>query len=243
MYALYLKEIRGFLNSVVGYVFLLVFLTACWLFNWMLDSSMNLISYGQADLTPFFSAAPYVLLILIPAITMKSLADERRTGTIELLYTRPLSDLSILMAKYLAGVSLMLLAILPTLVFYGTLYYLGNPVGNIDSGAVFTSYIGLLLLGAAFVAIGIFSSSITTSQIVSFIIAIALCYFFYDGLSLLGNYTQFGNLDFYLQYISLNFHYDAIKKGVVDARDIVFNFSFIVLFLSASLYLVKTFKK
>ena len=113
MYALYLKEIRGFLSSVVGYVFLLIFLIACWLFNWMLDSSMNLINYGQADLTPFFNAAPYVFLILIPAITMKSLAEERRTGTIELLYTRPLSDLSILLAKYLASLTLLLLAIMP----------------------------------------------------------------------------------------------------------------------------------
>ncbi|NDB35857.1 MAG: gliding motility-associated ABC transporter permease subunit GldF [Flavobacteriia bacterium] len=243
MYALYLKEIRGFLSSVVGYVFLLIFLIACWLFNWMLDSSMNLINYGQADLTPFFNAAPYVFLILIPAITMKSLAEERRTGTIELLYTRPLSDLSILLAKYLASLTLLLLAIMPTIVYYITLYYLGSPSGNIDSGAALTSYLGLVLLGAAFVAIGIFSSSITTSQIVSFIIAIALCYFFYDGLSLLGNYAEFGNLDFYLQYVSLNFHYDAIKKGVVDASDIVFNVSFIILFLSASLYIVKTLKK
>ncbi|MEY4215726.1 MAG: hypothetical protein RLZZ68_182 [Bacteroidota bacterium] len=243
MFALYLKEVRSFLNSIVGYVFLVIFLLSCWLFNWMLDSAMNLMDRGQADLTPFFNSAPYVFLILIPAITMRSIAEERRTGTIELLFTRPISDLGILLAKFFAGITLMTLSVLPTVVYFVSLYYLGKPTGNIDVGASITSYLGLLLLGSSFVAIGIFSSSLTSSQIVSFIIAIALCYFFYDGLSLLGTYAQFGNLDIYLQYLTLNFHYDSIKKGVVDASDIVFNLSFIVLFLSASLFTLKTLKK
>jgi len=243
MFALYLKEVRSFLNSTVGYVFLVIFLISCWLFNWMLDSTMSFLNRGQADLGPFFSAAPYVFMILIPAITMRSLAEERRTGTLELLFTRPISDWGILLAKYFAGVSLMVLAVLPTLVYYFSLFYLGKTIGNIDTGASITSYVGLLLLGASFVAIGIFASALSSSQIVSFIIAIALCYFFYDGLSLLGTYAQFGNLDIYLQYLTLNFHYDSIKKGVVDASDIVFNLSFIVLFLILSLYTLKSLKK
>lgn len=243
MFALYLKEIRSFLSSFVGYVFLFIFLLACWLFNWMLDSTMNLMDRGQADLTPFFNVAPYVFLILIPAITMKSIAEERRTGTIELLFTRPISDLGILLAKYFAGVTLLVISVLPTLVYYFTLSYLGKPIGNMDVGANVTSYLGLMFLGSAFVAIGIFASCLTSSQIVSFIIAVALCYFFYDGLGLLGSYAQFGNLDFYLQYATLNFHYDSIKKGVLDAGDLVFNFSFIVLFISASLLTIKTIKK
>jgi ABC-2 type transport system permease protein len=209
----------------------------------MLDSNMNLMNRGQADLAPFFNAAPYVFLILMPAITMRSIAEERRTGTIELLFTRPVSDLGILLAKYFAGITLMTLSVLPTIVYFISLYYLGKPTGNIDVGASITSYLGLLLLGSAFVAIGIFSSCLTSSQIVSFIIAIAQCYFFYDGLSLLGTYAQFGNLDIYLQYLTLNFHYDSIKKGVVDASDIVFSISFILLFLSVSLFTLKTLKK
>ncbi|MBM3165299.1 MAG: ABC transporter permease [Bacteroidetes bacterium] len=243
MFALYLKEVRSFLNSVVGYVFLTIFLMSCWLFNWMLDSSMNILDRGQADLSPFFNSAPYVFLILIPAITMRSIAEERRTGTIELLFTRPISDLGILLAKYFAGLTLLLLSVIPTLTYYISLYYLGKPVGNIDTGSTITSYMGLLLLGAAFVAIGIFSSALSSSQIVSFILAIAICYFFYDGLALLGTYAQFGNLDIFLQYLTLNYHYDSIKKGVIDASDIVFNVSFIILFLSASLFALKTLKK
>lgn len=243
MYALYLKEIRGFLSSVVGYVFIVIFLIACWLFNWMLSSNMNILESAQADLLPFFNTAPYIFLILIPAITMRSIAEERRTGTIELLFTRPISDLGILVAKYLAGVTLLVISILPTLMFYLTIYYLGNPVGIVDEGATFTSYLGLMLLGAAFVSIGIFSSCLTSSQIVAFILATALCYLFYDGLSLLGSYAQFGSLDYIIQYFSLNLHYDSIKKGVIVAGDIIFNLSFIVFFLSASLTVIKTLKK
>jgi ABC-2 type transport system permease protein len=174
---------------------------------------------------------------------MRSMAEERRTGTIELLFTRPISDLGILLAKYFAGLTLLLISILPTLVYYASIYYLGKPVGIVDEGATFTSYLGLILLGAAFVAIGIFASCITSSQIVAFILATALCYLFYDGLSLLGSFAQFGSLDIIIQYLSLSHHYDSIKKGVVVAGDLIFNLSFIVFFLSASLAVIKTLKK
>lgn len=243
MYALYLKEVRSFLSSVVGYVFIVIFLIACWLFNWMLSSNMNILDSAQAELIPFFNTAPYIFLILIPAITMRSMAEERRTGTLELLFTKPISDLGILLAKYFAGVTLLLFSILPTLVYYGAIHYLGNPVGIVDEGATFTSYLGLILLGSAFVSIGIFASCLTSSQIVAFIMATAMCYLFYDGLSLLGSFAQFGSLDFIIQYFSLSQHYESIKKGVVVAGDMVFNLSFIVFFLSASLTVIKTLKK
>jgi len=243
MYALYLKEIRSFLSSMVGYVFIVIFLIACWLFNWMLSSNMNILDSAQADLLPFFNTAPYIFLILIPAITMRSMAEERRTGTIELLFTRPISDLGILLAKYFAGVTLLLISILPTVIYYGSIYYLGKPIGIVDDGATFTSYLGLILLGSAFVSIGIFSSCLTSSQIIAFILATSLCYLFYDGLGLLGSFAQFGSLDFIIQYFSLNQHYDSIKKGVVVAGDLIYNISFIIFFLSASLTVIKTLKK
>jgi len=230
MYALYLKEIRSFLSSMVGYVFIVIFLIACWLFNWMLSSNMNILDSAQADLLPFFNTAPYIFLILIPAITMRSMAEERRTGTIELLFTRPISDLGILLAKYFAGVTLLLISILPTVIYYGSIYYLGKPIGIVDDGATFTSYLGLILLGSAFVSIGIFSSCLTSSQIIAFILATSLCYLFYDGLGLLGSFAQFGSLDFIIQYFSLNQHYDSIKKGVVVAGDLIYNISFIIFF-------------
>jgi ABC-2 type transport system permease protein len=172
MYALYLKEVRSFLSSIVGYVFIVIFLIACWLFNWMLSSNMNILDSAQAELIPFFNTAPYIFLILIPAITMRSMAEERRTGTLELLFTKPISDLGILLAKYFAGVTLLLISILPTLVYYGSIHYLGNPVGIVDEGATFTSYLGLILLGSAFVSVGIFASCLTSSQIVAFVLFI-----------------------------------------------------------------------
>lgn len=243
MFALYLKEIRGFLSSVVGYVFIFIYLIASGLFHWILSYNTNLLEGSQADLIPFFNMSPYIFMVLIPAITMRSIAEERRTGTIELLFTRPISDLSILMAKYLAGVSLLIISMAPTLIYYLSMYHLGKPVGIIDNGATFTSYIGLLLLGAAFVAIGIFASSLTSSQIVSFILAMFLCWFLYDGLALLGSFAQFGKLDYIIQYLSITMHYESIKKGVIISGDIIYFFSILILFLAASLTVVKTLKK
>jgi ABC-2 type transport system permease protein len=174
---------------------------------------------------------------------MRSIAEERRTGTIELLFTRPISDLKIILAKYFAGISLMVIALIPTVIYYISMYYLGNPVGVIDGGATLTSYIGLILLGSTFVAIGIFASSLTSSQIVAFILAMFLCWFFYDGLKLLGSFNLMGKFDYIVQYTSLSFHYDAIKKGVIDTSDIVYFLSIISLFIFAALTLIKTLKK
>jgi ABC-2 type transport system permease protein len=197
----------------------------------------------EADLIPFFNLSPIIFLILIPAITMRSIAEERRTGTIELLFTRPISDLKILLAKYFAGVTLLVIALVPTIIYYISMYYLGSPVGVIDSGATFTSYLGLILMGAAFVAIGIFASSLTSSQIVAFILSMFLCWIFYDGLKLLGSFNLMGKFDFVVQYISLSFHYDAIKRGVVDTSDIIYFISIISLFIFAALTVIKTLKK
>src|SRR5690554_2460320 len=206
MGALYLKEIRSFLSSIIGYVFMLIFIITCWLFLWVINDDYNLLIGGVADLLPFYNLAPLILLILIPAITMRSFADERKTGTIELLYTRPISDLSILMAKYFAGVTLVVIALIPTLTFYVSMHYLGDPVGVMDDGAAITSFLGLILLGASFVAIGIFASSITSNQIVAFIIAMFLCWFAFSGLSLLGSYATFAG-------------FDSIKIGRASCRE------------------------
>jgi ABC-2 type transport system permease protein len=143
MRALYFKEIKSFLSSIIGYIFILIYLIASGLFHWIISTNTNLLQGSEADLIPFFNLSPVIFLILIPAITMRSIAEERRTGTIELLFTRPISDFQILMAKYLAGVTLMVIAIIPTFVYYVSMHYLGNPVGIIDDGATFTSYIGL----------------------------------------------------------------------------------------------------
>lgn len=245
MKALYLKEIRSFLSSIIGYIFILIYLIASGLFHWIITSNtnLNLLEGSEADMVPFFYLSPFIFLILIPAITMRSIAEERRTGTIELLFTRPISDLKILLAKYFAGVTLLVIAIIPTIVYYISMYYLGNPIGIIDSGATFTSYVGLILFGATFVAIGIFASSITNSQIVAFILGMFLCWVFYQGLDLMGSFTQMGSLDSIFKYCGMTYHYDSIKRGVIDSSDIIYFLSIITLFMFAALTVIKTLKK
>jgi ABC-2 type transport system permease protein len=174
---------------------------------------------------------------------MRSIAEERRTGTIELLFTRPISDLKILLAKYFAGVTLVVITLIPTLIFYVSMHYLGNPVGIIDDGATFTSYIGLILLGSTFVAIGIFASSITSSQIVAFILAMFLCWIFYDGLTLLGSFSLMGSFDSIIKYCGISVHYDSIKRGVIDTSDIVYFLGVITIFMASALTVIKSLKK
>jgi len=203
----------------------------------------NLLEGTEADLIPFFNLSPVIFLILIPAITMRSIAEERRTGTIELLFTRPISDFQILMAKYLAGVTLLVIALMPTFIYYLSMHYLGKPVGVIDDGATFTSYLGLILLGSTFVAIGIFASSITSSQIVAFIVAMFLSWTLYDGFHLIGSFNLMGKFDYVVQYMGMSMHYDAIKRGVIDTSDLVYFLSMISLFIFAALTVIKSIKK
>jgi ABC-2 type transport system permease protein len=243
MRALYLKEIRSFLSSIIGYIFIVIFLVVTALFLWIVPYETNLLEGAESDLIPFFNLAPMILFILIPAITMRSIAEERRSGTIELLYTRPMSDLSIILAKYFAGVTLMLIALIPTFIYYYSMHRLGAPVGILDDGATLTSYFGLALLGASFVAVGLFASAITTSQIVAFILAMFLCWFLYDGLQLIGAFQLLGSLDFVIQFIGMSFHYEALKKGVVNTSDVLYFVSLIIVFLFAALTLIKSFKR
>lgn len=245
MRALYFKEVRSFLSSVIGYVFILIYLIASGLFHWVIsgDIGTNLLEGQESDLIPFFNLSPLIFLVLIPAITMRSIAEERRTGTIELLFTRPISDLKIILAKYLAGVTLLIVALLPTVIYYISMYNLGNPVGIIDGGAAFASYFGLILLGSTFVAIGMFASALTSSQIVAFILTMFLCWLFYQGFELLGSFNLMGKFDYVLKYCGMTSHYDAIQRGLIDTKDIVYFLTVISLFIFAALTVVKSLKK
>ncbi|MCH2224600.1 MAG: ABC transporter permease subunit [Crocinitomicaceae bacterium] len=245
MRALYFKEIRSFLSSIIGYVFILIFLISSGLFHWIIsgDIQTNLLEGTEADLIPFFNLSPIIFLILIPAITMRSIAEERRTGTIELLFTRPISDMKILLAKYFAGVTLLIVTLIPTLLYFLSMYQLGKPVGIIDVGATITSYVGLVLLGSCFVAIGIFASTLTSSQIVAFILAMFLCWLFFDGLNLLGSFNLMGKFDSIIQYCGISYHYDGIKRGLIDSKNIVYFLSIISIFMFAALTVIKSLKK
>jgi ABC-2 type transport system permease protein len=237
MYTLLKKEIRSFLSSLIGYISIFVFLTLISLFMWIIpsdsnsSSNSNVLDTGYANIDSLFIIAPWVFLFLIPAITMRSFADEKKAGTIELLLTRPLTDLQIILAKYLAGFILVLFSLLPTLIYYYSVYRLGSPVGNIDTGGMWGSYIGLLFLGAAFVAIGIFASAITDNQVVSFILALFLCFFVYTGFDYIGAFPWFSKIDNIIYALGINQHYVSMSRGVIDTRDMIYFVSLIAVFI------------
>ena len=232
MFALYKKEISNFISSLIGIMVIVVFLLITGLFLWVFQSDFNILSYGYANLDGLFILAPWVFLFLVPAVTMRSFAEENRTGTIEMLLTKPLSDWQIILAKFLAGVALVLLSLLPTAVYYFSVYRLGLPVGNLDSGGILGSYIGLFLLSSSFVAIGIFCSSVTNNQILAFILSVFLCGFIYIGFEFIFSLSLFGPIDLFIQRLGMSSHYGSISRGVVDTRDILYFLSVIVLFLS-----------
>ncbi|KWW29758.1 MAG: ABC transporter substrate-binding protein [bacterium P3] len=231
MLALYKKELAGFFSSVIGYLTIAVFLVLSGLMLWVFRSGFNVLDYGYADMDGLFIIGPFLYLFLIPAITMRMLAEERRVGTIEWLLTKPVSEWKLVWSKFLAGVTLVFISLLPTLVCYVSVYLLGNPVGNIDSGSVAGSYIGLLLLGCAFVAVGLFASALTANQIVSFIIAAVLCAFCYLGFESLYNMNLLGGGGLWVRWLGLRHHYTSISRGVVDTRDVVYFASVVAIFL------------
>lgn len=232
MYALFKKEINNFLNSLIGIMVVVVFLLITGLFLWVFQSDFNIMTFGYANLDGLFILAPWVFLFLVPAVTMRSFAEEKRTGTIEILLTKPLSDRQIIMAKYLASVVLVILALLPTLIYYFSVYQLSLPAGNVDSGGIWGSYIGLFFLSAAFVAIGIFCSSITNNQILAFILSVFLCGFLYIGFDLIYSMALFGKVDLFILQLGMSSHYSSLSRGVIDTRDLLYFLSVIVLFLS-----------
>jgi ABC-2 type transport system permease protein len=231
MLALFKKEISSFLNSLIGYLVIIVFLLINGLFLWVFPLQFNILDFGFASIDNLFMLSPFVFIFLIPAITMRSFADEQKTGTIELLLTKPLSDMQIIGAKYLAGLVLVVFALLPTLVYFFSVYKLGLPPGNIDLGGMWGSYLGLLFLGAGFVAIGIFASSLAENQIVAFIIAIFLSGFLYTGFEFIYSLSIFGKIDLFIQSLGMSAHYTSMSRGVIDTRDVLYFGSLIAIFL------------
>jgi len=235
MYSLFKKEISVFLSSLIGYIVISVFITLTGLFLWVFPMSYNVLDRGFADLSGLFSLAPIVFLLLIPAITMRSFAEERRVGTFELLLTMPLSDMQIILAKYFASLVLLFISLLPTLIYFVSIYLLGYPKGNIDMGAMWGSYIGLFFLGATFAAIGIFCSIMTDSQIVSFILSVLICFIMWLGFDFVYSFDVFGSFGQVIKWFGIDHHYASISRGVVDSRDVLYYVSVISIFLLGSL--------
>lgn len=234
MFSIYRKELNAFFSSLVGYITIGVFLVLMGLVVWVFPDT-SLLNYNYATLNQLFDIAPLVFLFLIPAVTMRSFAEEQQTGTLELLVTRPLTDWGIVGGKFLAALTLVVFALLPTLLYYYTVHQLGNPVGNLDSGAVAGSYIGLLFLAATFCAIGLFASTLTDNQIVGFLLGTFLCFFFYYGFDFLSRLPVFvGKSDDLIQMFGIDYHYTSISRGVLDSRDVVYFGSVIGIFLAAT---------
>lgn len=221
MITILLKEFDDFLNSLIGYVSISVFLTGVGLIMWLFPDT-NVLDYGYATLEPVFTVGPYLLLFLVSAITMKSFAEEKRSGTLELLYTLPFRPLDILLGKYLAAISLVIVALLPTLLYYFSIFQLGNPTGNLDSSGILGSYLGVLLLSSVFVSIGMFCSAVTENQIVSFILSAFLSFLIYQGFEAIALIDIWGTWSYYLEQLGIMFHYENISRGVLDAKDLVY---------------------
>ncbi len=234
MLSIFRKEINSFFSSLIGYIVVGVFLVLMGLVMWVFPD-YSVLDGGYANLNTLFSIAPLIFLFLIPAVTMRTLAEENQSGTIELLVTRPISDWQIVGGKFLACFVLVVFALLPTLLYYLTVYRLGAPPGNLDSGGILGSYIGLLFLAAAFVAIGVFASSLTNNQIIAFVLATFLCFFFFLAFDFLSRLPVFfGKTDAVVQGLGIQYHYDSMSRGVLDSRDLVYFGSLIAVFLAAT---------
>lgn len=230
MYPILLKEFNSYLNALIAYMVISVFLISIGLYMWVFPES-SVLEYGFADMQTLFVMAPWIFLFLIPAITMRTFAEEKRSGTLELLLTRPLTDMQIILGKYFACLLLAVLALLPTLLYYFTVYHLGSPPGNVDSAAVVGSYLGLVLLAAVFSSIGIFASSLTDNQIVSFILAVFLCLVIYSGFDSIASIDVWGTFSYFITQLGISYHYNSFSKGLIDSRDVLYFLSVIAAML------------
>lgn len=221
------KEINSFFASPIGYLVIAVFLVLNGLFLWLFKGQFNILDYGFSDLSPFFLLAPWILLFLIPAVTMRSFSDEIKQGTLELLLTKPISPFKIVLGKYFGAFCLILLVLLPTLLYVYTVYQLGNPAGNLDFGSTLGSYFGLLFLIAAYTSIGVFASTLSANQIVAFIVSALICFMFYFGFEGIADFTSSNAIE----QLGMGYHYKSMSRGVLDTRDIIYFLSLTTFFL------------
>ena len=240
MKSIALREIKSFFGSPIGYLVIAIFLLLNGFFLWVFDGEYNILQSGFADLTPFFTLSPWILIFLIPAVTMRSFSDEIKQGTIELLLTKPLSVWQIVNGKFLGAFMLIIFAIIPTFVYVYVISNLGMPAGNIDLGSIFGSYFGLLFLVSAYTSIGIFTSTLSENQIVAFILSVFICFLFYYGFEGIAN--QVKGFEDIIARIGMDYHYKSMARGVIDTRDVIYFLSITILFLSMTVYKLKSLK-
>jgi ABC-2 type transport system permease protein len=231
MFTLFLKEIKEFFSSITGYLVVVVFLLVNSMFMWIFRGSFNVFDIGVANIDTLFVISPWVFLFLVPAITMNMFAGELKSGTMELLLTRPLTEFQIVFAKYMAAVVLVLIALIPTFFYLFSINSLADPIGNVDFGAIFGSYIGLFFLAAVYSAIGILASSFSKNAIISFLLSVLLCYVFFLGFENLAYLGFSGKISDFIIAMGINDHYRSMSRGVLDSRDMVYFLSVISVFI------------
>ncbi|HNW56886.1 MAG TPA: gliding motility-associated ABC transporter permease subunit GldF [Bacteroidales bacterium] len=234
MFSIFRKEISGFFSSLTGYIVIIVFLLINSLFMWVLPGEWNILDSGYAGLDTLFLLSPWVFLFLVPAVTMRMIAEEKRLGTIELIYSRPITERGIIWGKFLASVSLVLLALLPCLIYYVSVYRLGDSPGNLDKGGTWGAFIGLFFLACIYSATGIFASSLTDNQVIAFIIAVVLCFFLFMGFDAFAYLPGLKKLDEYVINLGINEHYKSMSRGVLDIRDAAYFAAVVAVFNEAT---------
>ncbi|MFT4697432.1 MAG: ABC-2 type transport system permease protein [Flavobacteriaceae bacterium] len=233
MLAILKREINSFFASSIGYLVIAIFIVINGLFLWVFSGNYNIFDNGFADLTSFFELAPWVLLFLIPAITMRAFSDEKKMGTLELLLTKPISLQQIVLGKYFGAVILIILALLPSVLYIITISNLGSPSGNWDIGSTIGSYLGLLFLILAYTSIGVFASTLSKNQIVAFIISVFLCFLLFYGFEGL---SSLFDTAISMASLGMKEHYNSIARGVIDTRDIIYFISISILFLAFTVF-------
>tara|TARA_R110002096_G_scaffold372742_1_gene566268 strand:- start:1732 stop:2454 length:723 start_codon:yes stop_codon:yes gene_type:complete len=236
MWSLFIKEVNAFFSNLSAYLITSVFLISLGLIVWVFPGT-SVLEYGYADLEPLFSYTPFVFIFLLPAITMRMVAEERKTGTWELLKTSPLNSSQIVIAKYFAALAVLFFSLSPTLIYYFSIVQLGDTIGNIDSAGFFGAYIGLFLVGALFASVGLFSSCITSNQIVSFVIAVFISFLLYGGIGAMASLTS-GDLAVLLEGLGTDFHYEQMGRGVIVSENIYYFLGMILTFLVCSWVLI-----
>lgn len=239
MYYLFKKELASFFSSLTGYIAIIIFLLANSLFLWVFPGEYNVLDSGYSGLETLFFIAPWVFLFLVPAVTMRLFAEEKKSGTIEIIYTSPLSESQIVLSKYFAGICLVLFSLLPALVYYVSVGIMGSTPWNIDSGAFWGSFIGLFFLSAVYVSIGVFASSISENQIISFLTAMIISFFFFIGFEAISSLQVWGNFGNLIDNLGINAHYRSMSRGVIDSRDLVYFIAVSAIFILSAKYVLE----
>jgi len=230
MFAIFKKEITGFFSSLTGYIVIIVFLLVNSLFMWVFPGEWNILDSGYASLDTLFFLSPWIFLFLVPAVTMKMIAEEKKLGTLELIYSKPVTERGIIYGKYLASVALVLLALLPGVIYYISVYLLGESPGNLDKGGTLGAFLGLFFLAAVYASAGLFASSLTDNQVIAFIIAVLISFFLFMGFDSLAYLPGLKKIDEFVIGLGINEHYKSMSRGVIDFRDIIYFIAVVVVF-------------